>query len=92
MFLDIPPYSALTPEQAFFESFDGRGNGENFWEEFLSSDLPATLAAAGFCDITDGPLHFMEEGYWGSAALWRTGAFDEVHRWVTHASKPRERV
>ena len=90
MFLDIPPYSALDPEQAFFESFDGRGNGENFWEEFLSSDFPAALAAAGFDDISEGPLDFAEDGYWGSAALWRTGEFNAVHRWVTHAVKPRK--
>lgn len=88
MFLDIPPYSALRPEQAFFESFDGRGNGENFWECFLASDFKALLAETGFTDIVDGPLDFDEPGYWGSSALWRTGEFDPVHRWVTRASKP----
>ncbi|HEU0103484.1 MAG TPA: class I SAM-dependent methyltransferase [Mycobacteriales bacterium] len=88
MFLDIPPYSALSPAQAFFESFDGRGNGENFWEEFLASDFPALLRSVGFEQIEDGPLDFPEPGYWGSSALWRTGRFDEVHRWVTSAVKP----
>ena len=88
MFLDIPPYSALSPVQAFFESFDGRGNGENFWEEFLSGDFPSALRSANFEEIVDGPLDFEEEGYWGSSALWRTGDFDPVHRWVTSATKP----
>lgn len=88
MFLDIPPYSAMTPVQAWFESFDGRGNGENFWESFLASDFRALLADAGFEQITDGPLDFDEPGYWGSSALWRTGEFDPVHRWVTRATKP----
>jgi SAM-dependent methyltransferase len=89
LFLDIPPYSALAPEEAWFESFDGRGNGENFWECFLASDFPAMLRSVGFIDVTDGPLDFNEPGYWGSSALWRTGEFALVHRWVTHARKPR---
>lgn len=88
MFLDIPPYRALSPEQAWFESFDGRGNGETFWEEFLASDFPALVGAAGFTEITEGPLDYDEPGYWGSSALWRTGEFDQVHRWVTRARKP----
>ena len=88
MFLDIPPYAALSPVQAHFESFDGRGNGENFWEEFLASDFTGLLRATGFVEVSDGPLDFDEPGYWGSSALWRTGEFDEVHRWVTRASKP----
>lgn len=90
LFLDIPPYSALSPVEAWFESFDGRGNGENFWEPFLSSDFPALLASVGFTDITDGPLDFDEPGYWGSSALWRTGDFKAEHRWVTTARKPLE--
>lgn len=88
MFLDIPPYSALTPAQAFFESFDGRGNGECFWEEFLASDFPALVRSEGFEELTDGPLDYEERSYWGSSALWRTGEFDPVHRWVTRAIKP----
>ena len=46
------------------------------------------FGAGGFTDIVDGPLDFDEPGYWGSSALWRTGEFDPVHRWVTRASKP----
>jgi SAM-dependent methyltransferase len=88
MFLDIPPYRALRPEQAWFESFDGRGNGETFWEEFLASDFPALVRAAGFTEVGEGPLDYDEPGYWGSSALWRTGEFDQVHRWVTRAKKP----
>lgn len=88
MFLDIPPYSQLSPAEAYFESFDGRGNGENFWESFLSSDFPGLLASVGFENIEQGPLTFDEPGYWGSAALWRTGDFNPVHRWVTRAVKP----
>lgn len=86
--LDIPPYSALTPERAWIESFDGRGNGENHWEEFLSQDFPGLLKEIGFVDVVDGPLDFDEPGYWGSSALWRTGEFDPIHRWVTTAVKP----
>ena len=88
MFLDIPPYSALTPVQAWFESFDGRGNGECFWEEFLVSDFPALMRSAGFEELSEGPLDYEEKSYWGSSALWRTGEFDPVHRWVTRAVKP----
>jgi SAM-dependent methyltransferase len=88
IFLDIPPYRALEPVEAFFQSFDGRGNGENFWESFLVSDFPAVLAAAGFTDVTERALDFTDSGYWGSAALWRTGQFRAVHRWVTTARRP----
>lgn len=88
MFLDIPPYRVLSPQEAFFESFDGRGNGENFWEDFLSSDFLALLRTVGFVDIEEGALDFEEPGYWGSSALWRTGEFNPVHRWVTKARRP----
>lgn len=88
LFLDIPPYSALSPVEAYFESFDGRGNGENHWEEFLSSDFRGLLTSVGFTDIHDGPLDFDEAGYWGSSALWRSGEFNPVHRWTTTARKP----
>lgn len=54
-FLDIPPYSALDPARAWFESFDGRGNGENYWECFLASDFPALLRSVGFTEVSDGP-------------------------------------
>lgn len=90
MFLDLPPYSALSPAEAYFESFDGRGNGENHWEEFLVSDFCALLRSVGFTEIQDGPLEFDEPGYWGSSALWRTGEFNAVHRWVTRAAKPAD--
>ena len=92
MFLDIPPYSALSPVEAWFESFDDRGNGENFWSSFLDSDFPAVLKSIGFTDVTEGPLGFDEPEYWGSAALWRTGRFNPVNRWVTQAKKPAEAV
>jgi SAM-dependent methyltransferase len=90
MFLDIPPYSVLSPVEAYFESFDGRGNGENHWEEFLASDFRGLLESAGFTDVLDGPLMFDEPGYWGSSALWRTGEFNPVHRWTTRATKPAQ--
>jgi SAM-dependent methyltransferase len=90
LFLDIPPYRVLRPEQAFFESFDGRGNGEHHWEAYLSTDLPAWLADLGFEGVDEGPLDFDEPGYWGSSALWRTGEFDPVHRWVTRATAPAQ--
>lgn len=88
MFLDIPPYAALDPAQAWFESFDVRGNGEKYWEQFLASDFPGLLESTGFVDVADGPLDFPDAGYWGSSALWRTGEFDPVNRWVTTARKP----
>jgi len=90
LFLDIPPYSAMSPVEAWFQSFDARGNGENFWSSFLDSDFPAMLRGIGFEDVSDGPLDFREDSYWGSAALWRTGEFNPVHRWVTTARKPGE--
>lgn len=89
MFLDIPPYSAVDPAQAWFESFDVRGNGEKYWEQFLSSDFPGLLRQTGFTDVTEGSLDFPDPGYWGSSALWRTGEFDPVHRWATTARKPQ---
>jgi SAM-dependent methyltransferase len=58
--LDIPPYAVLEPVQAFFESFDGRGNGEHHWEAFLSSDFTGLLTDTGFIDVVDGPLDFDE--------------------------------
>ncbi len=88
MFLDIPPYRALNPAEAWFESFDVRGNGERFWEEFLSSDFPGLLRDIGFEEVSEGPLDFPDPEYWGSSGLWRTGEFDPVHRWVTRAVKP----
>ena len=88
MFLDIPPYRVLSPQEAYVESFDGRGNGENFWEDFLTSDFPGLLRSVGFVDFEEGPLDFEEPGYWGSSALWRTGEFNPVHRWVTRARRP----
>lgn len=90
MILDIPPYSALSPVEGWFESFDDRGNGENFWTSYLDSDFPEVLEGIGFTDIADGPLDFDDPDYWGSAALWRTGEFNPVHRWVTTATKPEE--
>lgn len=42
----------------------------------------------GFVDVEEGPLDFDEPGYWGSSALWRTGEFNPVHRWVTRARRP----
>jgi SAM-dependent methyltransferase len=88
MFLDIPPYRVLSPVEAYFESFDARANGENFWDDFLRSDFPALLSSAGFADVTEAPLDYDEPQYWGSAALLRTGEFNPVHRWATHATKP----
>lgn len=90
MFLDIPPYSAMSSVEGWFQSFDDRGNGENFWTSFLDSDFPAVLQEVGFVDIQDGPLDFDDPGYWGSAALWRTGEFDPVNRWVTTTRKPTQ--
>jgi len=87
-FLDVPPFSALEPETAFLQSFDNDGNGEKFWNAFLSSDFKAALERAGFIDPGDGALDYDDPTYWGSAALMRTGEFRAEHRWVTQANKP----
>jgi SAM-dependent methyltransferase len=88
MFLEPPPYRAVPPQVAFLEDFDTRGNGEPFWGPFLSRDFPAVLRAAGFENVGEGPLEYQEPGYWGSAALMRTGEFQPYNRWVTRGDKP----
>jgi SAM-dependent methyltransferase len=88
MFLEIPRYAVLKPEVAFLEDFDTRGNGEPFWGPFLSRDLPALLREIGFVNVQEGPLDFEEPGYWGSAALMRTGNFQAYNRWITRGDKP----
>ena len=90
-FLDLPPYIELAPEVAFLQSFDNDGNGEKFWNDFLSSDFKATLQRAGFVNVADGPLDYDEPTYSGTAALMRTGEFRPENRWVTQADKPELR-
>jgi SAM-dependent methyltransferase len=87
IFLDIPRYGVLDPEFAFLQSFDQVGNGERFWDAFLSRDLPADLEAAGFSEVREHPLDLDEPSYWGSAALMRDGRFHAANRWTTHARK-----
>lgn len=87
-FLDMPPYAELPPERAFLQSFDCEGNGEAFWDEFLSRDFKAVLRECGFANVSDGPLDFEESNYWGTAALLRTGEFRPENRWVNEAGKP----
>ena len=87
-FLDMPPYAELPPERAFLQSFDCDGNGEAFWDEFLSRDFKAVLREVGFVNVDDGPLDYDEPGYWGTAALLRTGEFRLENRWVNQADKP----
>jgi SAM-dependent methyltransferase len=88
MFLDIPRFAALEPAAEYLHRFDTRGNGERYWEEFLSRDFPALLKDSGFTDVSEGSLDYEDPGYWGSAALMRCGEFRAVNRWATHASKP----
>ncbi len=87
-FLDMPPYAELPPERAFLQSFDREGNGEAFWDEFLSRDFKALLREIGFVNVGDGPLDHDEPNYWGTAALLRTGEFRLENRWVNEADKP----
>jgi len=87
-FLDMPPYAELPPERAFLQSFDCEGNGEAFWDEFLSRDFKAVLGDCGFVNVSDGPLDYDEPNYWGTAALLRTGDFRLENRWVNAADKP----
>ena len=87
-FLDMPPYAELPPERAFVQSFDCAGNGEAFWDEFLSRDFKSLLRETGFVNVSDGPLDYDEPDYWGTAALLRTGEFRPENRWVNEADKP----
>ncbi len=87
-FMDVPPYSALEPEAAFLQSFDNDGNGEKFWNEFLSADFKAALERVGFVNATDGALDYGQPGFMGMAALMRTGEFRKENRWCTSADKP----
>ena len=87
-FLDMPPYAELPPARAFLQSFDCKGNGEAFWDEFLSRDFKAVLAETGFVNVSDGPLDYGEPNFWGTAALMRTGEFRLENRWVNMADKP----
>ena len=87
-FLDMPPYAELPPERAFLQSFDCKGNGEAFWDQFLSRDFKAVLRETGFVNVSDGPLDYDEPNYWGTAALMRTGDFRPENRWVNEADKP----
>ena len=87
-FLDMPPYARLSPERAFLQSFDCQGNGEAFWDEFLSRDFKSLLRETGFVNVSDGPLDYDEPNYWGTAALLRTGEFRLENRWVNAADKP----
>jgi len=86
-FLDLPPYSVLSPERAFLQSFDAYGNGEVHWDDFLSTDLKKLLIEVGFQYVEDGPLVFEEPEFKGSAALMRTSEFRPENRWVTSARK-----
>ena len=87
-FLDMPPYAELPPERAFLQSYDCKGNGEAFWDEFLSRDFKAVLTETGFVNVSDGPLDYGEPSFWGTAALMRTGEFRPENRWVNAADKP----
>lgn len=86
-FLDVPPYAALPPERAYLQSFDAWGNGEAYWDDFLSTDLKAFITDVGFSDVVDGPLEYEEPAFKGSAALMRTAEFRPENRWVTSATK-----
>ena len=86
-FLDVPPYAALPPERAYLQSFDAWGNGEAYWDDFLSTDLKALMEDVGFSNVGDGPLEYEEPGFKGSAALMRTAEFRPENRWVTSATK-----
>ena len=86
-FMDIPPYSALSAERAFLQSFDAWGNGEAHWDGFLATDLKVLLKDVGFSEVRDGPLSFEEVEFKGNAALMRTSEFRPENRWVTCAEK-----
>ena len=88
LFIEIPPYRELNVVEAFFQSFDARGNGEIFWDGFLDRDLNQLLEFAGFESIEQGPLDYHDPEHWGAAALFRTQEYKAKNRWVVKARKP----
>jgi len=46
--LNLPPYSQVTPYNAFLMDWETHNNGEPYWHAFHKLDLPAIFREAGF--------------------------------------------
>ncbi|HEU0184625.1 MAG TPA: class I SAM-dependent methyltransferase [Blastocatellia bacterium] len=51
--LNLPPYSRMSPYNAFLMDWETRNNGEPYWRAFHELDLPAIFGEAGFKDIRE---------------------------------------
>lgn len=51
--LNLPPYSQLSPYNAFLMNWETRNNGEPYWHTFHELDLPAIFGEAGFKNIRE---------------------------------------
>jgi ubiquinone/menaquinone biosynthesis C-methylase UbiE len=51
--LNLPPYSQMSPYNAFLMDWETRNNGEPFWRAFHELDLPAIFCEAGFRNIRE---------------------------------------
>lgn len=53
---DIGPYRKLDPYRAFFSDWQTENNGEPYWRSHGMRDLEAMFRAAGFREVTQGPV------------------------------------
>jgi ubiquinone/menaquinone biosynthesis C-methylase UbiE len=51
--LELPPYSQVSPYNAFLMDWETRNNGEPYWQSFHELDLSATFREAGFKNIRE---------------------------------------
>jgi ubiquinone/menaquinone biosynthesis C-methylase UbiE len=51
--LNLPPYSRMSPYNAFLMDWETRNNGEPYWDAFHKLDLPAVFREAGFRNIRE---------------------------------------
>jgi len=51
--LNLPPYSQMSPYNAFLMSWETHNNGEPYWHGFHELDLPAIFREAGFKNIRE---------------------------------------
>jgi len=51
--LNLPPYSQVSPYNAFLMDWETHNNGEPYWHAFHKLDLPAIFREAGFKSIRE---------------------------------------
>ena len=51
--LNLPPYSRMSPYNAFLMEWETYNNGEPYWHAFHKMDLPAVFRAAGFKNVRE---------------------------------------